>query len=379
MLFCPSQSLPTSCRSTSLNEAKHVWLIGLSIDSAESIPDDAQQDVRSFLTQVASHGRNLSLDLDVPSPSKESSTNMRQVIQAIAKKKSLSSSSGPTTRERPGSSVKVADVLVNGDRQGFVNLPKTIYFPYSRHSSYPELCAFVDAFNPRDVWPCTVIPEEWIRNGTSIESLFGRFCSGNTFKFDSSLRTFQPGGIDLLSDKDSQQTYDTQRTTASSPNVPSSPVNKPTIDQAKTGVENLAARGNESQCPLIQYSSPPSNTQYLLPEQPSILGDNKQEQAASVHRRSGNDSSPGESRKRDFDECNDSEMERNLVHENGDPESESQQTEKSFASDISYRDSPFRHDAFSQMRKLARGDEEASIALVSTNAGHTETEKELGS
>jgi hypothetical protein len=38
--------------------------------------------------------------------------------------------------------------------------PKTIKFPYSRHSSYSELCELVKAFQPRDVYPCTVDEEE---------------------------------------------------------------------------------------------------------------------------------------------------------------------------------------------------------------------------
>lgn len=45
------------------------------------------------------------------------------------------------------------------------SLPRNITFPYSRHSSYPELCHLVDAFKPKDVWPCTVNVEEWLRDG----------------------------------------------------------------------------------------------------------------------------------------------------------------------------------------------------------------------
>lgn len=44
-------------------------------------------------------------------------------------------------------------------------LPKIIQFPYSRHSSYPELCQLVNIFRPRDVWPCTVHEMDWIKNG----------------------------------------------------------------------------------------------------------------------------------------------------------------------------------------------------------------------
>ena len=40
-------------------------------------------------------------------------------------------------------------------------LPKVITFPYSRHSSYAELCHLVKVFNPKDVYPCTVDEANW--------------------------------------------------------------------------------------------------------------------------------------------------------------------------------------------------------------------------
>jgi hypothetical protein len=40
-------------------------------------------------------------------------------------------------------------------------LPKVITFPYSRHSSYAELCHLVKVFNPKDVYPCTVDETNW--------------------------------------------------------------------------------------------------------------------------------------------------------------------------------------------------------------------------
>lgn len=51
-----------------------------------------------------------------------------------------------------------------------------VTFPYSRHSSYAEQCHLVDAFRPRDVWPCTADFKEWSENGRScpppLSSLF---------------------------------------------------------------------------------------------------------------------------------------------------------------------------------------------------------------
>ena len=40
-------------------------------------------------------------------------------------------------------------------------LPRTIRFPYSRHSSSEELCDLLKIFKPKDVWPCTENPLAW--------------------------------------------------------------------------------------------------------------------------------------------------------------------------------------------------------------------------
>lgn len=60
---------------------------------------------------------------------------------------------------------------------------KTIRFPYSRHSSYSELCELVAAFKPRDVFPCTVDEATWTPE-LSMETLFGEYCSGQSFRHD---------------------------------------------------------------------------------------------------------------------------------------------------------------------------------------------------
>lgn len=44
-------------------------------------------------------------------------------------------------------------------------LPNKIKFPYSRHSSYRELCHLLQILRPKDVWPCTVDPVRWAREG----------------------------------------------------------------------------------------------------------------------------------------------------------------------------------------------------------------------
>ncbi|RDW70619.1 putative DNA repair protein [Aspergillus mulundensis] len=66
-------------------------------------------------------------------------------------------------------------------------LPRTIRFPYSRHSSYAELCELIKAFKPRDIHPCTVDPLDWDED-ISMQSIFGQYCSGNVFVHDQYMR-----------------------------------------------------------------------------------------------------------------------------------------------------------------------------------------------
>lgn len=56
------------------------------------------------------------------------------------------------------------------------SLPKVITFPYARHSSYFELCHIVKAFNPKDIYPCTVDEENW-HEGKSSYTLSSKFIS----------------------------------------------------------------------------------------------------------------------------------------------------------------------------------------------------------
>ncbi|CAG8240533.1 unnamed protein product [Penicillium salamii] len=73
------------------------------------------------------------------------------------------------------------------DRTAESDLPTTIRFPYSRHSSYSELCGLVAAFQPQDLYPCTVDSTKW-NDDVSMERLFGHLCSGNMFTHDIRMR-----------------------------------------------------------------------------------------------------------------------------------------------------------------------------------------------
>ena len=52
--------------------------------------------------------------------------------------------------------------------KGGLELPKEITFPYSRHSSYEELCHLVEIFDPKDIYPCTVNEKTWSNGRPSL-------------------------------------------------------------------------------------------------------------------------------------------------------------------------------------------------------------------
>ncbi|RHZ64886.1 hypothetical protein CDV55_106696 [Aspergillus turcosus] len=108
------------------------------------------------------------------------------------------------------------DVKVSALRDTSGNpLPKIIYFPYSRHASYEELCELVSAFKPRDVYPCTVDALEW-NEDISMRSLFGHLCSGHEFVHDQYMRDTVVNNEELRSRKrvryeDDHSTQSTQQ------------------------------------------------------------------------------------------------------------------------------------------------------------------------
>jgi hypothetical protein len=63
---------------------------------------------------------------------------------------------------------------------------RIIRFPYSRHSSYSELCELVAAFRPQDIFPCTVDEANWSPE-LSTQNLFGEYCSASTFRHDAEM------------------------------------------------------------------------------------------------------------------------------------------------------------------------------------------------
>ena len=101
-----------------------------------------------FLFSAIATGRKVPIDLGRAAFGENNEVDLIRGLQAISNRLKL-----PT---------KVP--TVNSDQQ---SLPNDITFPYSRHSSYSELCNFVKAFKPKDVWPCTVDLASWLREGLS--------------------------------------------------------------------------------------------------------------------------------------------------------------------------------------------------------------------
>ncbi|KAF9883805.1 hypothetical protein FE257_002789 [Aspergillus nanangensis] len=94
------------------------------------------------------------------------------------------------------------------------NIPlDRLHFPYSRHSSYAELCQLVGAFKPRDIFPCTVDPITWCED-VSMQSLFGHLCSGRQFVHDNHMRDMIAGDEELRARKRARIEFDaSQRST----------------------------------------------------------------------------------------------------------------------------------------------------------------------
>ncbi|KAH2316420.1 hypothetical protein KXV47_001110 [Aspergillus fumigatus] len=129
-------------------------------------------------------------------------------------------------------------------------LPKTIYFPYSRHSSYEELCELVSAFKPRDVYPCTVDALEWDED-VSMRNLFGQLCSGHEFVHDQYMRDTIANDEELQSRKRARYEDDSTQSTQQFISVDASIDGSPTV-MPNAGEPEVQARRR----PTTTLSSP---------------------------------------------------------------------------------------------------------------------------
>ncbi|KAK4187205.1 protein artemis [Podospora australis] len=162
------------------------------VNGAENVSEDLKEEIRAFLLSTVASGRKVPLDIERSIFGEDNETDLMGVLTTIAEK------------------LKPQEKQVSADNHGDKALPNIITFPYSRHSSFPELCDLVAAFRPRDVWPCTVDVPQWLKEGITVEDLFGQYCSSNLFLHDKFLSEKYPNP-----DNDMQDINDTQATTDS--------------------------------------------------------------------------------------------------------------------------------------------------------------------
>ncbi|KAF5670233.1 hypothetical protein FHETE_4605 [Fusarium heterosporum] len=181
-----------------LDQASLEALFNKALSSSTS-STDMSDFLQDFMEQIVSTGRNIPLDWDVETLSAHSTDEI--IIMLV---------------ERLGKTAK------NKQLRNECGLPTTIYFPYSRHSSLPELCHLVGVFRPKDVWPCTVSPIEWLRNGITIGSMFGRLCSGKVFEHDRVMQNLAAKYASSIA----HEQHGSQITVGSN-RIPSSPAHEP--------------------------------------------------------------------------------------------------------------------------------------------------------
>ncbi|KAJ5601015.1 DNA repair metallo-beta-lactamase [Penicillium lagena] len=130
--------------------------------------EQLRQQLRTTLIK-AFHSKKKVLSLDEYGMKEEGDISLKKLVDLLSHGMSEKSSGAITLREP------------------MANLPKTIRFPYSRHSSYDELCNFVAAFRPKDIHPCTVDESTWTED-VSIRHLFGHLCTETQFSHDAHMR-----------------------------------------------------------------------------------------------------------------------------------------------------------------------------------------------
>ncbi|KAK8131822.1 artemis protein [Apiospora sp. TS-2023a] len=160
-------------------------LDGFPVETRETV-------IARILASIAS-GRNASLNIDIDDFSDDDKMEA-DLIKAV---RSAVTYVGFKSSEQLGEDRKV---------DGAYPLPRTIAFPYARHSSYPELRHLVDTFKPKDIWPCTVHDEDWFHRGITLRELFGQDCSEDIFEHDEVMEQRRAQLASLVGDGHDQDT-----------------------------------------------------------------------------------------------------------------------------------------------------------------------------
>lgn len=352
-----------------------MYLIDNSVSESKDLPQDARDLLPRFLLSAASAQRPIILTL--PPDNNEDDSDPTGLQRAL---KSLTDASGKGRGQEHASA-----------------LPNRIKFPYSRHSSYRELCYLLQVLKPKDVWPCTVDPVRWIKQGetlcslpaiiisfvsltiskpgTTIEGLFGEYCTGNDFQHDEymvQLAARMP--VDDSEHQHSQTSVESvageQRQTAhvpisEAPRDPLPPNKTLTSSQATTASLPSVHNGNEDGSSIRE---PADSKQQII----DLTLESDASQEALGHRDNSNAS------KRLYEEY--AEKQPTFVQEDRNGESTNEDTSirvDSQSSSISARRLETRRNAFNAMFA------ESSVnsiwnGLLSTTNNHTHPESELG-
>ncbi|MCJ1439325.1 hypothetical protein MMC27_008717 [Xylographa pallens] len=150
---------------------------------SESITDtDARVKTMRLITEAMTSGsisllwENLDSNTDLVDMPLEQFTLLLRKIAETRDWSQIQQSNAVTTSKHEETSVF----------ESRAQLAKHISFPYSRHSSYEELCQLVGTFRPTDIYPCTVDDKSW-NHDVSMKVLFGHLCSGQIFAHDQSM------------------------------------------------------------------------------------------------------------------------------------------------------------------------------------------------
>lgn len=112
-------------------------------------PETVKELNSDLLSKLNSGRKTLSLT-DMGLDCKENDVPLRNLVKLLL---------GAIPRKHKGQTIRNDEA--RAEIASHDTLPKFITFPYSRHSSYRELCDLVAAFKPVQVYPCTVDELHW--------------------------------------------------------------------------------------------------------------------------------------------------------------------------------------------------------------------------
>ena len=202
----------------------------------------------------------------------------------------------------------------------------------------------------------------------SIQSLFGRHCSGSVFQHDVLMAAIAQERAPI--EEEESQAIETQGRMSSQVDVPSSPPSIPPFDHGQTlkAREPLPESGHDEIRVSIEQPKPTSNTdsssQSLPKKLIAVCDDEQLWSSSNVY--------PQTPQKRTYDAFREGQQYNLEPVDQGD----SQMSNKSIVSTVSVRHSIARQEAYQRMMNNVLGGEWMSVGLLSTG-GHAEPARGL--